>query len=332
MSVKIFRDEDVSTNLVRDKLIAVLGYGNQGRAQALNLRDSGFNVIVGNRNDPFELIAQKDGFEVFSIHEAAEKGEILILLIPDEVQPEVYRNEIKEFLDIGDTLVFASGFNIAFKLISPPSHIDVIMVAPRMIGEGVRENYLKGIGFPTFIGVAQDYTDHAREVALEIAKGIGSTKMGALEVSFKQEAELDLFTEQCFTPAMSQVLSTAIMLLVNEGYPAPAVLLELYLSGELSYTFKKAAELGLIDQMKLHSRTSQYGSMTRAVRFSDFGEQLKETMKKGLNEIQSGVFTDEWINEKEAGYPTLEEMESLLEANPLRKLEKETLKTLAKRE
>jgi len=330
LSVKVYRDEDVSSRVLKDKLIAVLGYGNQGRAQALNLRDSGHKVTIGNRNDSFKTVAQKDGFKVFSIREATEKADVVMMLIPDEVQPEVFKTDIARYLHSGDAVAFASGFNIAFKLIKPPEFVDIVMIAPRMIGEGVRENYVRRIGYPSFVGVVQDYTGHAKQVALEIAKGIGSTRMGALEVTFRQEAELDLFSEQCFGPAFGQILTGTMMLLVDEGYPAPAVLLELYMSGELSYVFQKAAEVGFTGQMGLHSLTSQYGSLTRVLRFADLVPEVMKRLKEGLDEIRSGAFAREWMKEQESGYPTLKEAREFLENNPFRKLEKETLKLLRK--
>jgi len=330
LSVKVYRDEDVSSRTLKDKLIAVLGYGNQGRAQALNLRDSGHKLIVGNRNDSFKVVAQRDGFKVFSIQQATEKADVVMMLIPDEVQPEVFKMDIARYLHSGDAVAFASGFNIAFKLIEPPEFVDIVMIAPRMIGEGVRENYVRRIGYPSFVGVAQDYTGHAKQIALEIAKGIGSTRMGALEVTFRQEAELDLFSEQCFGPAFGQILTGAMMLLVDEGYPAPVVLLELYMSGELSYVFQKAAEVGFTGQMGLHSLTSQYGSLTRVLRFADLVPEVRKRLKEGLDEIRSGAFAREWMKEQESGYPTLKEVREFLENNPLRKLEKETLTLLRK--
>jgi ketol-acid reductoisomerase len=330
LSLKIYRDEDVTTRMLDDKLIAVLGYGNQGRAQALNLRDSGFDVIIGNRRDSFTTDAGNDGFKVFSIREATEKADVVMMLIPDEVQPQVFKVDIAKYLHRGDAMIFASGFNIAFGLIKPSEFLDIVMVAPRMIGEGVRGNFLRRSGYPSFVGVAQDYTKHAKQLSLEIAKGIGSTKMGALEVTFRQEAELDLFSEQCFGPAFGQILTAAMMLLVEEGYPAPAVLLELYMSGELSYVFQKAAEVGFTGQMGLHSLTSQYGSLTRALRFSDLVPEVRKKLKEGLEEIRSGTFAREWMKEQESGYPTLQEARELLENNPIRKLEKETLKILRK--
>jgi ketol-acid reductoisomerase len=325
LSGKIFQDRDVSTRLLRTQTISIIGYGNQGRAQALNLRDSGLRVLIGNRNDKYRALCRKDGFAALPISEAVKRGNIVMMLIPDELQPEVFEEQVAENLREGATLDFASGFNIAFGLIKPPEYIDVVMVAPRMIGEGVRDNYVSGKGFPSFVGVAQDRSGHARETALEIAKDIGSTKMGAVEVSFKQEAELDLFTEQCFGPAFGQVLTTAAMFLVEEGYPAAAVLLELYLSGELSYTFGKASEVGLIDQMKLHSPTSRYGSLTRALRFADLGPEIRNRLQEGLKEIRTGEFAKEWMNEREHGYPTLKAIQGSISDNPLSKLEKAVL-------
>ncbi|MEW5873139.1 MAG: ketol-acid reductoisomerase [Chloroflexota bacterium] len=319
--MKIYRDQDADLSLLAGKTIAVIGYGNQGRAQALNLRDSGLAVLVGNRADSYSEQARQDGFAVFSLTEAARQGEVILLLIPDEILPAVFAQEIAPALEAGDTLVFASGYNIAFGYLQPPEDVDVVLVAPRMIGAGVRDLYQAGRGFPAFIGVAQDHSGQAQERALALAKGIGATKMGAVEVSFAQEAELDLFTEQCFGPAFGQVLMSAVNLLLDEGYPPEAVLLELYMSGEFSYTLAKIAELGMIEQTRLHSRTSQYGSISRGLRF--MLPELRQRMAQGLEEIRSGEFAREWSAEQAAGCPTLESLQETARALPLYQFENE---------
>lgn len=190
-----------------------------------------------------------------------------------------------------------------------------------MIGAGVRDLYVAGRGFPSFIGVAQDRSGQAKEVALALAKDIGSTRFGVVEVTFAQEAELDLFTEQCFGPAFGHVLTTAVDVLLEEGYPPEAVLLELYMSGELSYTMGKIAELGLIEQSALHSTTSQYGSMSRGMRF--ILPELRARIREGLEEIRSGQFTQEWAAEQEAGCPTLKMLKESARSLPLHRLERE---------
>lgn len=324
--MQLYYDEDADLKLLEGRRIGIIGYGNQGRAQALNLRDSGLEVVIGNREDDYAERAREDGFSVLSIEQAAARADVVMMLVPDEVMPTVFENEIAPSLGEGDALVFASGYNVAFDLIAPPFFVDMVLVAPRMIGAGVRDLYVAGHGFPSFVGVAQDHSGQAREIALALAKGIGSTRAGVVEVTFAQEAELDLFTEQCFGPAFGHVLTTAVDVLLEEGYPPEAVLLELYMSGELSYTLGKIAELGMIEQSKLHSRTSQYGSMSRGMRFRL--PALRTKMQEGLKEIRSGEFAREWAAEQEEGYPTLEMLEESARSLPLHQLEQELRQAL----
>lgn len=313
--MRIYRDEDADLGLLLGKQIAVIGYGNQGRSQALNLRDSGLNVIIGNRSDSYAQKAREDGFSPITIPQAVEQGEVVMLLLPDEIIPIVFQREIETYLRDGSTLVFASGFNVALGFISLPKTVDVVLLAPRMIGAGVRDLYLSGGGFPSFVGIAQDTTGSAFSLALALAKGIGSTRAGVVEVTFAQEAELDLFTEQCFGPAFGQVLVTAVDLLVEQGYPPEAVLLELYMSGEFAYTLSKIAELGMVEQSRLHSLTSQYGSLSRGVRFLQ--PDLRQKMLQGLDEIRNGDFAQEWFAEHRAGYPTLNSLREAATSLPL---------------
>lgn len=319
--MQVYHDQHANLILLSNRPIAVIGYGNQGRAQALNLRDSGLDVVVGNRDDEYAARARDDGFDVRPIAQAAAQASVVLLLIPDEVMPDVFQAEVAPHLTGGDALVFASGYTVAFGLLTPPPGVDVVLVAPRMIGAGVRDLYVSGHGFPAFIGVEQDASGQARDIALALAKGIGATRMGVVEVSFAQEAELDLFTEQCFGPAFGQVLTTAVNLLLDEGYPPEAVLLELYMSGELAYTLGKIAEMGLVEQTALHSRTSQYGSMSRGMRF--LLPELREKMQAGLDEIRSGAFAREWAEEQAAGAPTLELLKESARSLPLYQLERE---------
>ncbi|MGH7820787.1 MAG: NAD(P)-binding domain-containing protein, partial [Candidatus Binatia bacterium] len=206
----IYYDSDASLEALSGKKIAILGYGNQGRAQALNLRDSGLSVIVGNLEDDYSRQARADGFAPIPIPEAAATGDVLLLLIPDEVQAEVYGKSIAPHLSARKVLCFAHGYNIAFGHIVPPKTIDVVMVAPRMIGVGVRDTFVSGRGFPSFVGVHQDASGKAKQLMLAIARGIGSTRAGCLEMSFLDEATLDLFSEQGFGPAMGAAMRSAM--------------------------------------------------------------------------------------------------------------------------
>ena len=317
----VYQDVDADLAELQGKTVAVIGYGNQGRAQALNLRDSGQAVVVGNREDAYADQAREDGFAPMPVDQAAIRGDIIMMLVPDEVAPHVFERHIAPHLVGGEALDFASGHNITFEHISPPDDVDVLLVAPRMIGAGVRDLFVEGRGFPSFIAVAQDVSGRAREIALALAKGIGATGLGVVEVTFAQETELDLFTEQCFGPAFGRVLTTAVDLLLEEGYPPEAVLLELYLSGEFAYTLQKIAELGLVEQTALHSPTSQYGSMSRGLRFSL--PELRDRMREGLDEIRSGAFAREWAAEKEAGYPMLQMLRRAARQLPLHRIEQD---------
>ncbi|MBD3213632.1 MAG: ketol-acid reductoisomerase [Candidatus Lokiarchaeota archaeon] len=290
--VNIYHEKDGNISDIKEKTVAIVGYGNQGRAQALNLRDSGINVIVGNREDEYKQFAKDDGFSTYSITEAVEKADIIFILIPDEILDEVFEQSIHPNLSKGNAIVFASGYNVGFGLIALPDDIDVLLLAPRMIGVGVREKFLDGEGFFSFIAIEQDATGGAKNILLALAKGIGTLKKGAVELTFKQEAELDLFNEQGFGPAFGRVLLTAIYTLLDAGYPPEAILIEMYMSGEMSYTYQAMAKVGLVKQVNFHSQTSQYGSMSRGIRFRKL--PLRSKMEEILEEIQKGEFTEEW--------------------------------------
>jgi ketol-acid reductoisomerase len=316
----VYHDEDARLDPLRDKVIGVVGYGNQGKAQASNLRDSGLRIVIGVRADATRRQALSDGFEVLPIAKSVKRADIILLLIPDEVMPEVFASRVLPALQAGKTICFASGYSIAFGLIAPPAGVDVIMVAPRMIGTGVRQRYVDGKGFPSFIGVHQDASGSAMSIALAIAKGIGSTKCGAMATTFAEEAELDLFTEQAFGPAFGQVLLCAIQTLVDAGFPAEAAMVELVLSGEFAHSLDKIAEIGFFPQMELHSHTSQYGSMTRSARFADAHLSLR--MRAVLGEIRSGAFAREWESERQSGLATYKQLKALRNRHPIAAWEK----------
>ncbi|MFW9786743.1 MAG: ketol-acid reductoisomerase [Candidatus Thorarchaeota archaeon] len=316
LKTPVYFDEDTNLEIL-DGPIAIIGYGNQGRAQALNLKDSGLDVIIGNIKDEYREQAEVDGFHVSEIKEAAEKARILLFLIPDELQPVIFEEQIKPALTKGKVLCFASGYNITFETISVPHDIDTVLVAPRMIGKGVRESYVKGRGFYSFIGVHNDASGNAMDIALAIAKGIGSTKPGGavLEVTFKQETELDLFNEQCFGPAFGQVLTLAVDVAIEAGYPPEAVLLELYMSGEFAFTAEMIAKMGTLKQLELHSPISQYGSMSRGMRYAS--PEMREAMETSLKEIQDGSFAKEFATEYELDLEILNDMKEMAQDIPI---------------
>jgi ketol-acid reductoisomerase len=319
--VQIYHDEDVDPAALDGLSVAVVGFGNQGRSQALNLRDSGVAVVIGNRRDEAAEQAERDAFEVLPIPEACKRAGAVMMLLPDEVMPAVYEEQVASQLEPGNLLVFASGYNVAFDLIRPDPKLDVVLVAPRMIGVGVRENYQNGKGFPSFVGVHQDATGRARARMLALCQALGSTRAGCIEMSMHDEATLDLFTEQAFAPAFGRVMMSAVELLVEAGYPPEAALVELYLSGEFAYSLEKIREVGMTRQMDFHSRTSQYGSVTRGARFLPFDASLKETMGKILEEIRSGSFAREWSEQQEQAGALFEVVREARDSLPITRWE-----------
>jgi len=326
--VNIFHEEDGDLSFLKNKTISIIGYGNQGRAQALNLKDSGLSVIVGNIEDKYKKIALNDEFSVYPINKATEKSDIIFLLIPDEIMNDIFEKEIRPNLKSKSTLVFASGYNIGFNLLEPPENVDVLLIAPRMIGVGVRENFLKNEGFFSFIAIEQDASGQAQDILLALSKGIGTLKKGAIMLTFKQEAELDLFNEQAFGPAFGRVLLSSIYTLIDAGYPPEAVLIEMYMSNEMSYTYKKFADIGLVKQVEFHSQTSQYGAMSRGIRFRKL--PLKSKMSEILKEIQDGEFTKEW--EKSITKLKFKMIKYFATKTKINKLEKQVRKSLKLKE
>ena len=308
MSTPIYHDQDADLSIIQAKRLAFIGYGNQGAAQAQNLRDSGASeMLIGNREDSYKEAALASGFQVVSIPEAAAWGDVVFLLIPDEEQPQVFREQIAPHLRTGAALVVASGYNVAFQLFDLPDFIDVIMVAPRMIGTGVRERYLRREPYPCFISVERDVSGKALELALSIARGIGATRGGAILSSAREEAALDLFSEQAIWPVIMVAFRTAYEVLHQAGFSDEAILYEMYLSKEPAEVFERIAEQGLFEQLSLHSHTSQYGQL-RAL-FADDGSWLYERFRHVLHDdILSGRFAREWSDIQAKGAEHLEQM------------------------
>lgn len=326
--MKVFYEKDADLAALRGKTIAVIGYGNQGRAQALNLRDSNVEVIVGNIEDGYRDQAVQDGFAPVPIQEAARQGDILMILIPDEVQPGVYKESIAPHLTAGKVISFASGYNIRFALIAPPKDVDVIMMAPRTIGRQVRIAFENGSGVNADVDVWQDVTGSAWPITLALAKGTGCTRAGAFHTSFITETDLDLFSEQGLWPAIFECLITSFDLLVEKGYPAEAVALELYASAEAADIFLAMAKKGIFEQMRFHSPTSQYGVLSRRVDSTGSSSALRQRMEETLQKIQNGEFAREWAKEQATGYPLFNRLKKEVNAHPLNQVDSEVRRLL----
>lgn len=323
---EFYFDKDADLSLFKKETITVIGYGNQGRSQSLNLKDSGAKVVLGNIEDEYAELARSEGWKVHSIPEAVKQGDIVILLIPDDVHQEVYERDIKPNLKQGGCLCTAHGYSVFFGFVKPEEHMDVIMVAPRMIGKGVRDTFLSGLGFPSFMAVHQDKTGKAKERMLAIARGIGSTKMGALLSTFEEETVIDLFCEH---QAALYATRAELEVLIEAGYSPEAVLLDLYASGEGIEWNRGAVELGLFERMRLASPTAQFGHYVWAQRYFD-----REETKKGLNvvleNIRNGTFAQEWAAEMQADFPRLRRTWVMNQEHPITREERKLYKTLGR--
>jgi ketol-acid reductoisomerase len=320
---KIYYDKDADLKYLKGKTIAIIGYGNQGQAQANNLRDSGCQVIIGSIKDASYRQAVKDGFKVYSISEAAEKGDIVHILIPDEYQADVYREHIAQHMKEGKTLCFSHGFNIHFKQIVPPPEIDVIMIAPKAPGAILRRMFLQGSGTPGILAVYQNPSGKAKEVALAMAKGVGLTRIGVVETTFKEEVETDLFGEQAvLVGGVSELMKAGFETLVEAGYQPEIAYFECI--NELKLIVDLVYEHGIEGMMKAVSNTAEYGGRTRGKWIID--ERVRKTMKRMLADIQSGKFAKEWIEESRKGIPNLKRMREEAKKHLVEKVGKELRK------
>ncbi len=298
---KVYYDKDANLKILKSKTIAVIGYGSQGRAQSLNLRDSGLKVVVSDlEGSPNWKQAEKDSFKPLSAEEAAKKGDIIQILTQDDVQARVYRDCVEPNLKKGKALAFSHGFNIHFNQIVPPKDIDVFMVAPKGPGSLVREMYEKKMGTPSLVAVYQEYSGKALSLALAYAKGIGSTKAGVIETTFKEETETDLFGEQAvLCGGATELIKAGFDTLVEAGYQPEIAYFEccheLKLITDLIYRY------GIQGMRKNISDTAEYGDLTRGPKVID--KHVRKTMKKILADIQSAKFAREWIAENQANRP-----------------------------
>ncbi len=297
----IYYEKDADLSRLTDKVIGVIGYGSQGHAHALNLRDSGCNVLVAEYpGSKAWQEAEAAGCTVLASAEVAKKADIVVMLVPDQLQKQVYYESIQPGMKAGKMLMFAHGFNIHFHQIMPPPNVDVTMIAPKGPGHRVREVYSEGSGVAALVAVHQDYTKKAKEVALAYAKGIGSTRIGVIETTFAEETETDLFGEQTvLCGGVTALVKTAFEILVEAGYqPEIAyfecmhelkLIVDLFYQGGMSYMRYSVSD------------TAEFGDYTRGPRVID--EHVRETMRQILREVQSGAFAREWILENQAGRP-----------------------------
>jgi len=301
--VRVYRAGDALPGVLGAERVAVLGYGHLGRSVALNLRDSGVKIRVGNRQDTYADQARADGFDVVPLDVGAS-DDIVCVFLPDEVIPDVFAREVVPALRPGGAVVFASGYSLAFDLVRPPDTVDVILVAPRMAGVSARTRYLAGEGFWTCVGVEADRSGRARERMLALADGIGALRAGAIEMSAKTEATLDLFVEQTIGPLLGGVIMAAFEVGREAGIPAEALVLEMYMSGEMEAVFRGFREMGFFRASEDHGPTAVFGGMTRILELDR--EALALRFREVLAEITSGGFARRFQDEAGNGYPMLE--------------------------
>lgn len=318
---RMYYDTDANLDLLSQKTIAIVGYGSQGHAHALNLKDSGMNVIVGLY--PGSKSAEKAssaGLTVHTVADAAKAADFIMILLPDEVQKSVYQQEIAPHLTEGKVLAFAHGFNIHFAQVVPPANIDVVMVAPKGPGHLVRRTYEQGQGVPCLFAVYQDATGQARDRALAYAKGIGGTRAGILETTFREETETDLFGEQAvLCGGLSALIKAGFETLVAAGYQPELAYFECL--HEVKLIVDLIVEGGLAKMRDSISNTAEYGDFTRGPRIVT--EQTKAEMKKILQEIQSGQFAREFVLENQAGKPGFTAMRRMEAEHPIEEVGKD---------
>lgn len=312
--VKILHDNDADLAVLEGKTVAVVGYGSQGSAQALCMRDSGVNVIIGSIKDASFDKAKEDGFEVYPIDEAAEKADIIHILLPDEFHGPVYEKDIKKSMKKGKVLSCSHGFNIVYKQIVPSSDVDVIMVAPKSPATEERKAYLEGFGVPGLISVRQDASGKARDIALAMAKAMGFTRAGCLECTFEQETYEDLFGEQAvLCGGAVELVKCGFEVLTEAGYPPEMayfeVLHELKLIVDLMY------EGGIQKMNEVISNTAEWGEYVTGPKV--IGPEAKEAMRKALKDIEDGTFAKNWIEESKNGAPNLLKKRAELADHPI---------------
>lgn len=305
--VKIYHDSDADLGVLKGKKIAVIGFGSQGRAQSMCLKDSGLNVVVGLRKGGKSWNeAKKQGMKVAEVADAVKGADVVMILLPDEVQGDVYAKEVAPNLKVGAALDFAHGFSINFKEIVPPKNVDIIMMAPKSPGPMVRQTYVEGFGVPALIAVEKDFTKNAKKVALALAKGIGATKAGVIETSFEEEATSDLFGEQAvLCGGVTALIEAGFDTLVKNGYQPEIAYFECL--HEVKLIVDLIQKGGMMHMWTSVSNTAEYGGLSR--RDKIITAETRKTMDVMLKDIQSGKFAKEWMKDAKSGMKGINKME-----------------------
>jgi ketol-acid reductoisomerase len=327
-TIRFFTKGDADPKVLMNQNIAVLGYGHLGRPFAMNLRDSMLsNLVVGNIEDQYATRARDDGFIVTSIRDAVKDADITFILLSDEVIPEIFQDAIASQLKPGSAIVFASGYTLAYNLISPSDDMDVLLLAPRMAGKNARERYLDGSGFFAYISVENDASGTAWTRLLGLADAVGVLNVGALELDAKREADIDLFIEQTMGAVLGVAVMQAFTIGEDAGIPPEALVMEMYMSGEMETVFQAFREEGFFKASSVHGPTALYGGFIRTMQF--LGTGMGATFEEILDEIQRGGFARKFQAEREAGYPMLAQAEAMsMDDSPIARAEKNVRKLL----
>lgn len=298
---KVYKNEDCNINNILNKKIGVVGYGIQGRAQALNLRDSGCDVVIGNIDDEYKKRANGDGFDVYDIGDVVKMCDVIMLLIPDESHKFIYETYIESNISSGDLLVFAHGYSLRYNKIVIPESIDVGLLAPRFPGKPIRNYYKNGRGVPAFVDVINDYSNKTLEKLLALGYAIGYSRAGIIPVSYKEETELDLFIEHFIGPLFIGAIENSLKFLVDKGYASIPTIMELYMSGERGSMWTAYARDGLYKALNNNaSPTCKFGIASHMD--STFNAELYKQMERVVDNIQSGKFSENLEIEESKGY------------------------------
>jgi ketol-acid reductoisomerase len=317
MPAKVYTDKDANPAVLQNKTLAILGFGSQGHAHALNLKESGYNVIIGLYDGSKSIpVAKEKGFEVVPTAEAVRRADVIFVAIPDTKQPAAYERDIRPNLAKGKTLLFSHGFSIHFKTVVPPKDVDVILVAPKGPGHIVRRQFVEGKGVPSLIGVYQNASGQAKKVALAWARGIGGTRAGVLETTFKEEAETDLFGEQTvLCGGASALVQAGFETLIEAGYSPEMAYFECL--HELKLIVDLMNEAGISGMRFSISETAKWGDVSVGPKIID--ASVKKRMKAALKNIQSGQFAKDWVKEYQTGYKRYNALLKKGERHPIEK-------------